>query len=200
MEENSIINKAQAGFRRNYSTVDHIFTLLTLAQKPLLNHGKLHVVVIELKQAFDLVNRWYIWKTLRKNGIRVRMYRAVMSMYEIVKARVRVNGNVTEAFECSRGLKQGENCSPILFSLLINELANGVEQHRKHGITLSPYLIQILIMLLADDMLLISNTVVGLQQQLNILRNAAHKLNLLVNRDKSKIIINSRCCQGEMTI
>ena len=40
----------------------------------------------------------------------------------------------------------------------------------------------------ADDVLLILNTVVGLQQQLNILRNA-HKLNLLVNRDKSKINI-----------
>ena len=112
-----------------------------------------------------------------------------MSMYEVVKARVRVNGSVTEAFECSRRLKQGENCSPILFSLLINELANEVEQHEKHGLTLSPYLIQILIMLFAYDVLLISNTVVGLQQQLNILRNAAHKLNLLVNREKSKINI-----------
>ena len=44
-------------------------------------------------------------------------------------------------------------------------------------------------MLFADDVLLIPNTVVCLQQQLNIFRNAAHKLNLLVNRDKSKIII-----------
>ena len=42
MEENSIINEAQDGFRRNYSTVDHIFTLLTLVQKQLLNQGKLH--------------------------------------------------------------------------------------------------------------------------------------------------------------
>ena len=78
---------------------------------------------------------------------------------------------------------------PNLFSLLINELANEVEQHGKHGITLSPYLIIILIMLFEDDVLMISNTVVGLQQQLNIFRNATHKLNLLVNRDKSKIII-----------
>ena len=27
---------------------------------------------------------------------------------------------------CSRGLKQGDSCSPILFSLLINELANEI--------------------------------------------------------------------------
>ena len=44
VEENGIINEAQAGFRRNYSTVDHIFTLLTLVQKQLLNHGKLYVL------------------------------------------------------------------------------------------------------------------------------------------------------------
>ena len=100
-----------------------------------------------------------------------------------------MNGSVTEAFECSRRLKQGENCSPILLSFLINELANEVEQHQKAGNKLVILLIQILIMLFAGDVLLISNIAVGLQQQLNILRNAAHKLNLLVNRDKSKIII-----------
>ena len=101
-----------------------------------------------------------------------------------------MNGSVTEAFECSRRLKQGENCSPILLSFLINELANEVEQHQKAGNKLVILLIQILIMLFAGDVLLISNIAVGLQQQLNILRNAAHKLNLLVNRDKSKIIIS----------
>ena len=40
-----------------------------------------------------------------------------MSMYEVVKAIiVRVDGSVTEASESSRGLKHGENCSPIVFS------------------------------------------------------------------------------------
>ena len=101
-----------------------------------------------------------------------------------------MNGSVTEAFEYSRRLKQGENCSPILLSFLINELANEVEQHQKAGNKLVILLIQILIMLFAGDVLLISNIAVGLQQQLNILRNAAHKLNLLVSRDKSKIIIS----------
>ena len=45
-------------------------------------------------------------------------------MYEVVRARVRVDSGLTEAFVCSRGLKQGDNCNPVLFSLLINELAN----------------------------------------------------------------------------
>ena len=52
------------------------------------------------------------------------MYRAIKCMY--VKARGRVGGDLTECFMCPRGLKQGEICSPILFSVLINELVDEV--------------------------------------------------------------------------
>ena len=37
------------------------------------------------------------------------MYRAIKSMYSVVKARVRVAGDLTEPFMCLRGLKQGGN-------------------------------------------------------------------------------------------
>ena len=57
VEEHGLINEAQAVFRRNYSTIDHIFTLLALVQKQLLNHGKLYVAFIDFQKAFDLVDR-----------------------------------------------------------------------------------------------------------------------------------------------
>ena len=88
-----------------------------------------------------------------------------------------------------RGLKQGEICSPVLFSLFINELAEEVTQRGKHGVPLSPDLIQILILLFADDVALVSTTVIGLQQQLNILCDTAKKLDLIVNLQKSNIIV-----------
>ena len=105
-------------------------------------------------------------------------------MYEVVKARVRVGGDLTEAFMCSRGLKQGDSCSPVLFSLLINELANEIVLKGKHGITLSPDILQILIMRFADDDVLLSNTIVGLQQQLNVLSNTAKTLLLTLKNPK----------------
>jgi hypothetical protein len=189
VEDNALLNEAQAGFRRGYSTIDHIFTLLTLVQKQLLNHSKLYAAFIDFKKAFDFVNRERLWVALRKKGIQGKMYRAIKSMYDSVKARVRINNDITEPFMCPRGLKQGENCSPILFALLINELADDIEKNGKHGITLSPYFIQILILLFADDVILLSNTVVGLQRQLNLLSNSVNTLNLTVNREKSKVII-----------
>ena len=90
---------------------------------------------------------------------------------------------------CPRGLKQGDIYSPILFSLFINELATEIIQNGKHGITLSPKLIQILIMLFADDVVLLSYTVIGLQQQHNILRDTAKKLGLVVNLQKSNVVV-----------
>ena len=102
------------------------------------------------------------------------MYRAILrSMHDVVKARVRVGGDLTEACMCPRGLKQGELCSPTLFYLFVSELANDIIQNGKHAITLSPELFQILITLFAGDVVHLSYTVIGLQQQLNILRDTA---------------------------
>ena len=119
-----MLNEVQAGFRQGYSTIDHVFTPLALVQKQLLNHGKLYVRFIDFKKVFDLIDRNTLWLILKKNGIRGKMYQAVKSMFEVVKARVvkarvRVGGDLTEAFVCSRVLKQGDSCSPILFSLHI---------------------------------------------------------------------------------
>ena len=86
--------------------------------------GNYTFVLLILRKAFDLIHRNTLWLILKKNGIRGKMYKAVKSMYEVVKPRVRVSGDLTEAFMCSRGLKQGDSCSPVLFSLLINELVN----------------------------------------------------------------------------
>ena len=97
------------------------------------------------------------------------MYNAIVGMYEVVKAKVRAGGKFTEAFECPRGVKQGEVLSPALFSLLINELANEIVKHGQHGVQLLPDILQIFILMFADDIVLMSDSVCGLQNQLNVL-------------------------------
>ena len=89
---------------------------------------------------------------------------------------------------CIQYLKQGDSSSPVLFSLLINEQANEIVLKAKHGIALSPDLLQILIGLFADDnIVLLSNTIVGLQQQVDVLRDTRNRLHL-VNFDKSQVV------------
>jgi hypothetical protein len=130
-----------------------------------------------------------LWKVLNANGVRGKFLNALKSMYAVVKARVRAGADLSDAFLCPRGLKQGEVCSPVLFSLLINELTKEINENGRHRIQLSPDLIQILILLFADDVALLSDSIIGLQTQLNILYAAAKRLDLIVNLDKSNIVV-----------
>jgi uncharacterized protein YacL (UPF0231 family) len=191
IEENEVIGENQAGFRRTYSTIDHVFTMYALIQRQLLYHKKLYAAFIDFRKAFDSVVREKLWNILSKNGIKNdnKMYKAIVSMYRVVKARVRVGGDLTEFFMCPRGVKQGEITSPVLFSLFIEELANEIRQRGRHGIQLMPDLIEVLILMFADDVILLSNTVCGLQTQLNILHETANKLGLVVNLEKSNIVV-----------
>ena len=80
-------------------------------------------------------------------------------------------------------------CSPILFSLFINELALQVIDKGRHGAYFMIDAFELFILLLSDDVILMSETVVGLQTQLNSLQLAASELELKVNVNKSNIIV-----------
>jgi hypothetical protein len=189
VEEEDILGEIQAGFRKDHSTIDHIFTLFAMIQKHLLKKKKLYVAFIDFRKAFDLISHCKLWPVLIKNGIKGKMLRTIQSMYSIVKARVRCGHTVSEAFHCYKGLKQGEITSPLLFSVFINELARNIINNGKHGIQLFPDIIELFILLFADDIVLLSDTIVGLQNQLNELSIQATELDLHVNTDKSNIVI-----------
>ena len=189
IEVNDITGEHQAGFKRNYSTVDHMFTLLAAVQKQFANNRKLYVAFIDFEKAFDSISRKLLWPILMKNGIKGKLFRCVQSMYREVRAKVRCGATFSDYIVCTQGVKQGDACSPVLFSLFINELALEIINNGRHGVNFSQYFIELFILLFADDILLLSETVVGLQTQLNSLHRAATKLELRVNMSKSNIIV-----------
>ena len=83
-----------------------------------------------------------------------KMYRAIQVCKMLLKQEFVQVGTLQRLSCAPLGLEQGDICSPVLFSLFFNELVNEIMQNGKHGITLSPELIQILIMLFADSVVL----------------------------------------------
>ena len=75
-----------------------------------------------------------------KNSVTGKLCRCIRNMYKTVKARVRCGAHFTECINRTRGEKQGDECSPVLFSLFINELALEIINNGKHGVTLAPFL------------------------------------------------------------
>ena len=58
-----------------------------------------------------------------------------------------------------------------------------------HGIQLLPGLVEIFLLLFADDIVLISDTPRGLQNQLDVLSSACKDLFLHINTDKTKVMV-----------
>ena len=188
-EEYNITGEHQAGFKSGYSSIDHIFTLFACIQKQLLKNSKLYVAFIDFEKAFDTINRNLLWPILLKNGIKGKLLKCIKSMYAGVKARVRSGSQLSQTVLCGSGVKQGDICSPILFSLFINELAVDVIKNGYHGVSFPMDAFQLFILLLADDVVLLSETIIGLQRQLNSLHDASSKLGLKVNKEKSSIVV-----------
>ena len=188
-ESNSVLNDAQAGFRKCCSTIDHMFTLYAAIEKHLLKNTKLYVAFIDFKKAHDTVNRDILWMVLFRSGVRGKMLRMIRGIYATVQVCVMSKLGLRDFFECFQGLKQGCILSPILFSMLINELANEILEKGKHGVSLGPAEIELFLLLFPDDLTLLSSTVIGLQNHLNVLQEATQRLGITVNLDKSKVVV-----------
>ena len=177
MDENGKIAEEQNGFRTGHFTVDNMFVLCAIIQRYLLKKsGKVFVCFADFKKAFDTINRSVLWNVLRKSGVGGKMLRILQSTYIRVRSCVRCPDNLTEFFECPNGVRQGCVLSHTLFSFLINELALDIAQNGMYGVQLTPDVVQVLIMLFANDVLLTSYCVAGLQRHIDVLKHFADNL------------------------
>ena len=188
-DENNIIGEEQAGCRRGYSTVDNVFILYNVVQRYLSRNKKLFVLFVDFQKAFDTVNRQALWKVLEGSGVQGKMLKMLKAVYKTVKCSVRCQGQAHGSIDCHRGLKQGCKLSPLLFSFLVSHLCLEVIGKGKHGVQLKPNGSELFLLLFVDDIVLLSDTVPGLQNQINNLKNAADKLGLLINMEKTKVVV-----------
>ena len=68
---------------------------------------KLYCAFVDFRKAFDYISRDCLWYKLLKNGISGNMYDIVRNIYESVVSKVKINGELSESFECYIGVRQG---------------------------------------------------------------------------------------------
>ena len=122
IDSNQIMSEAQAGFRKGYSTTDQIFTLKCIVELFLCQGRRLFCTFVDYSKAFDSINRAILWKKLISCGISGKVLRVIMNMYKSIKSCVMANGMQSEFFESHVGVRQGENLSPLLFALFLNDM------------------------------------------------------------------------------
>ena len=143
--------------------MQQLIILHALIKKYHAKKRKVYVAFIDYRKAFDSVDRSKMWEILQKHGINGNMLRTIKSISTSVLSNVKCNNDNIDYFSCPNGLKQGCIMSPLLFSYLV--ITNGIRRRGGNGIQLFPGAPEIAILLFADDIILIADTVTELQKK-----------------------------------
>ena len=116
-------------------------------------------------------------------------------MYNNIKSCVSVNNTISSFFTINCGVRQGDNLSPILFSMFLNDLEDFMDTERLNGISIDVesdqfvFFIKIFVLLYADDTIILADNADEFQACLNSFNTYCEAWKLTINRDKSKVMI-----------
>ena len=119
---------------------------------------------------------------------------SIKALYTTVLAAVINNGGTSNYFQCPIGLKQGCLLSPKLFTIFIAEVSKLINAPAKHGVQFTPGLETTHHLFSADCPILVSGTIRGLQNKLNLIKMQSEWLGLEVNLDKTQTVVFRKCC------
>lgn len=195
LQYHNILEENQAGFRSGYSTADHIFTLYALTEILKNRNKKLYCSFIDFSKAFDSVWRVGLWMKLLGNSINGKIFRTIYNLYQNIKSCVKHSGNQSGFFQSYCGVRQGENLSPILFSLFLNDLEEFLESRQCSGITFNildddaSIFLKILVLLYADDTVIFGMDAQSFQDNPDDFYDYSVLWHLNINYTKTKIMI-----------
>jgi len=189
LEEHNIISPYQIGFQKGSSTADHIFSLKTIINKYTNKDGeKLYACFVDFKQAFDRVWHQGLFLKLAQIGINNNFFHYIRTMYSQTRLHAKIGNQITQDIKSDIGVRQGDNLSPTLFKIYINDLQNYITRaNDTHPVCLGSHTLNCL--LYADDIVLLSTSKTGLQNCINALYNFSKDWRLEVNLNKTKTLI-----------
>ena len=114
--------RKQAGFRKGYSTTDHLQALNQIIETS--NEYNLPVCIgfTDYEKAYDTVEHFAIFEALRKTNINETYINILQNIYSQATGRIHLDKLVSDEFPIHRGVKQGDPLSPKLFTAVVEEV------------------------------------------------------------------------------
>ena len=148
--------------------------------------GKLVALFVDLKAAFDTVDRKKLWEAMEKRGVREGLRERVKEIYRETTSRVKVGREIGEEFWTSKGLRQGCPLSPTLFNLLIADVEEELSKGNWGGVRVGGR--RICSLAYADDLVLLAGKEEEMESMIRRLERYLDGKNLEVNVDKTKVV------------
>ena len=168
-------DELQFGFQEETSTNMCTWLAIETIDHFMRNGSEVFVGVMDMTKAFDKVRQSDLFWKLIQRGIPLVFLRLLLDMYLKQTAGVLWNGNKSDPFPISNGVKQGVVISPRLYCIYTDDLFSTLRK-KKTGCWIGNQYIGILGY--ADDLLLLAPTHDALQEMMKTCETYANKLNL----------------------
>lgn len=177
----------QAGFRKSYSTIDHIHSLELLVEKYQEYRRPLYIGFVDYQKAFDTILHNSIWKALQTQKVEKKYVQVLKYLYKNNTSRVKLE-TAGPPIPIKRGVRQGDPLSPRIF-IAVLEMIIGKLNWDKSGICIEGKHISHL--RFADDIVLLSENSTELESMLQALQQASREVGLEINLSKTKLMTNA---------
>ena len=130
LERSWLLPESQCGFRKNRGTIDMIFTARQLQEKC----QDLYMTFVDLTKAFDTVSHEGLWKIMAKFGCPAKFIAMVRQFHDGMLARVQNDGEFSDPFPVTNGVKQSCVLASTLFSMMFSAMLTDAFQDGDNGI------------------------------------------------------------------
>ncbi|KAI9919546.1 hypothetical protein PsorP6_017313 [Peronosclerospora sorghi] len=162
-----LIHPDQKGFVEGRSIHHHVRSLVDLQDLATRRDEEAYALFLDFQKAFDRVNWDYMFRLLERMGFGTTFIQWIKLLYTDPQAHLLINQNIQPALHPTRGVKQGDLLSALLFVLSIETLGNLLRSHDEYGVFLNADHTATS-MFFADDSTLLGSSISNLQAQLEL--------------------------------
>ena len=177
-----ITTSNQFGFKKKHSTDQCIYLLKEIVQMYSTLNSSVFLCFLDASKAFDRVNHRKLFNLMKVAGIPGYIIRILVFWYSSQRMCIRWGSTHSDFFHVSNGVRQGGILSPYLFCFYVNNLSSHLNSVNTGCIVGNSCINHLMY---ADDLVLISPSVSGMDELLKGCEEFAAEHDVLFNASKS---------------
>jgi len=172
----------QFGFKKALSCSHAIYNVRNVIEQFISNSCTVNICTLDLSKAFDRMNHFALFIKLMDRKLPTKLLQILEMWFDMCQSCVKWGGHVSHFYKLLAGVRQGGVLSPFLFAIFIDDIVDRVK-----AANVGCYISSICtsIFLFADDILLVSPTVSGLQTLLTVCERELTDIDMYINVKKS---------------